>query len=125
MIKIRASPEFNKKKDLNNNDHFRTEHSNNGMTFMPFLRRRLKNTQVKYFILWILSILFVAWMMDRSNHKCDENTHNFNYARLNENINDQSLLGIDTLIDRSDLKQYSRKTPLIFVGGVPRYLINL
>ncbi len=121
MIKIRTSSDSKKPKDLNNNDYYgRAEHSKYGMLFMPLLRRRLKSTQMKYFILWFLSIFLVIWLMNSHTNNCDENSQRVKYQRLNEDIDDQSLLGVDALIDRSEVHPYSLNTPLIFVGGVPR-----
>lgn len=124
MIKIRTTPDSKKPRDLNNNDYYtssRTEHTNTGMLSMAMLRRKLRSSQTKYFILWLLSIILVVWLMrSQPNGGCDDEHQNVNYQRLNEDINDQSLLGIDALIDRSDIHPYNLNTPLIFVGGVPR-----
>lgn len=99
------------------------------MLFSPLLRRRMKSTQLKYFLLWLLSIVLVIWFMGSSLDSCNNKeyaTHidasQFNFQRVNDNINDPDMLGADALIDRSDVYPYSRNTPLIFVGGVPRYV---
>ena len=82
---------------------------------------------MKYFLAWILSIVFVCWFMSSSLDNCSNETHrkiantdsDFVYQRLNDNMNEPGLLGGD-LAERTDLYPYSRQTPLIFVGGVPR-----
>lgn len=116
------------KPDLNNNYEQKFT-PNKPMLFSPLLRRRMKSTQLKYFLLWLLSIVLVIWFMGSSLDSCNNKeyaTHidasQFNFQRVNDNINDPDMLGADALIDRSDVYPYSRNTPLIFVGGVPRYV---
>lgn len=111
------------KPDLNNNyeQKFAT---NKPMLFMPLLRRRMKSTQAKYFLLWLLSIVLVVWFMSsdscNNQHAGHIGASQFDFQRVNDQINDPHLLGADATIDRSDVYPYSRNTPLIFVGGVPR-----
>ena len=118
------------KPDLNNN-YFNEQKfkPNKPMLFTPLLRRRMKSPQIKYFLLWLLSILLVIWFMSSSLDSCNNREHTgqidasqFAFQRVNDNINDPDMLGADAMIDRSDIYPYSRNTPLIFVGGVPRYV---
>lgn len=110
--------------DLNNNEEKFSP--NKPMFLSPLLRRRMKSTQIKYFLLWLLSIVLVIWFMSSSLDNCNNREHGqfdagqFAFQHVNDNINDPNMLGADSIIDTSDIYPYSRNSPLIFVGGVPR-----
>lgn len=107
------------------------------MGYLPMLRRRLKWTDVKMSILWIMSVLFVVWLLNGlfDNGTCGLNgvkqmgqnryEPNVDFMRLqdsvdlskgvnNENNNENGI------INQKDLYPYNRNMPLIFIGGVPR-----
>lgn len=105
-----------------NNNYYSNEKSKD-MLFMPMLRRKIKSTQMKYFILWILSLLIVVWLMNSSLETCDKsnglpNQNQMRFRQMNEDVDGKG--GVDTLVNKDDLYPYDRNTPLIFVGGVPR-----
>lgn len=104
------------------------------------LRRRIKNIELRYLIIWIMSILMVIWFMNSAYNleasTCGRYiTKNGNaepdveFVRLNDdmdlklfsNYNDNS--ANEQLIDgslRHKVFPYNRNMPIIFVGGVPR-----
>lgn len=90
---------------------------------MPLLKRKIKSTQMKYFVLWILSLIVVVWLMNSSLDSCDKSNNlidanQMEFRRMNENVDGKD--GIGALLNKNDLYPYDRNTPLIFVGGVPR-----
>ena len=105
------------------------------MLYMPLLRRRIKNIEIKYILAWMLSVIFVVWLMNsfssmdncpgliRKNGNAGKNVE---FVRLQDNINDLGLLNNQNddqklmSLTKQDLFPYNRNTPLIFVGGVPR-----
>ena len=137
MIKLRTNH-----LDFNNNNLSNKKYqseildtSSNTMLFMPLLRRRIKNIEIKYLLAWLLSVILVVWLMNsfgsmdscpgliRKNGNAGKNVE---FLRLQDNINDLNLLNNMNddqslmSLTKQDLFPYNRNTPLIFVGGVPR-----
>ena len=101
------------------------------MLFMPLLRRRIKNIDIRFLLAWILSIIVVIWFMNSTNsfescyhHKKSKHGGNGNsnveYLRLQDDVDDKLLNSFDTQISKHNVIPYNRNMPLIFVGGVPR-----
>jgi hypothetical protein len=104
------------------------------MLFMPMLKRRLKNLEIKYLLVWILSILCVIWLMN-STYNLDTSCngeHGFqkrsdvDFVRLQDDVADPKIFsnynenGNDLMAFKHKVVPYNRNMPLIFVGGVPR-----
>lgn len=99
-------------------------------------RRRLKLIELKYLVIWILSILVVIWFMNSSLgpdpasclRKIRQNGNaekDIEFVRLNDNVDSKQIALFNedknSLVDRKEkIYPYNRKVPLIFVGGVPR-----
>lgn len=105
---------------------------NNTMLFMPLLRRRIKNIEIKYLLAWLMSVVLFVWLVNSFNsidncsgtiRKNGNAGKNVEFLRVNDNINDLNTLNNmdDTFsLNKQDIFPYNRNTPLIFVGGVPR-----
>lgn len=108
------------------------------MVFIPMLRRRIKTVELKYLVIWILSILFVIWFMN-SNFSIDSSCNkpirkngnaetDIEFVRLKDEVDPKFFKNFNEnpngLLINNDNKDkiypYNRNTPLIFVGGVPR-----
>lgn len=103
------------------------------MGFLPMMtRRRLKWTDVKMCILWIMSVLFVVWLLNGlfDNGSCGLNgvkqmgqnryEPNVEFLRLQDSVDTSSNDANGGIINQKDLYPYNRNMPLIFIGGVPR-----
>jgi hypothetical protein len=106
-----------------------SNNSSSDMLFMPLLRRRIKNLDVRYLLAWLLSIIIVIWFMNSTNNlECDQpqnrqnkyNSNNIEYLRLQDDVDEKLLNNYDTSIGKNNVIPYNRNMPLIFVGGVPR-----
>lgn len=103
------------------------------LIFTSMLKRRLKVYELKYAILWLLSIFTVVWVVNNSYYsyyseieqKCNRALGAFKtriksstveYMRLSDDVTDQSVLGLN----EHDILTYNRNLPLIFIGGMPR-----
>ncbi len=102
------------------------------MLFMPLLRRRLKSIELKYLLIWILSLIGVIWFMN-STFKLDgcssaseqepraiQHNPDIEFVRLQDDITDTRLFNYDSSVTGYKKFPYNRNMPLIFVGGVPR-----
>lgn len=102
------------------------------MVFIPLLRRRLKFIDIKYFIIWILSILLVIWIIENDVFSLSEcikpirpngnAESDLSFVRLNDEIKESEFKKVNEEYSQYSDKvyPYNRNTPLIFVGGVPR-----
>ena len=99
------------------------------MLFMPLIRRRIKNIDVRYLLAWLLSIIVVVWFMNSTNNlencyqnkKGKFNNNNVEYVRLLDDADDKLLNNnYDSVLGKNNVVPYNRNMPLVFVGGVPR-----
>ena len=108
-----------------------TSSTSSDMLFMPLLRRRIKNVDVRYLLAWLLSIIVVIWFMNSTNNlECNShqsnnrlnkyNSNNIEYLRLQDDVDEKLLNNYDNSIGKNNVIPYNRNMPLIFVGGVPR-----
>lgn len=134
MIKLRTNHlDFNTSNNFNKKYKSEYLSGDNNMPFMPLLRRRIKNIDIKYLLAWIFSLILIIWFMNSFNsvENCSGSIRkngnagkNVEFLRLQDDINDLNLLNNlndDSItLSKQDLFPYNRNTPLIFVGGVPR-----
>jgi len=112
------------------------------MLFMPILRRRIKSIELKYLLIWILSLIAVIWFMNSTfkldscmNKTSDQDGYHqpnsggraydqsdVEFIRLQDDISDTKLMNNydNSILNKKSLFPYNRNMPLIFVGGVPR-----
>lgn len=100
------------------------------------LKRRLKNLDIKYLIVWILSILCVVWLMNSTYSLEPANCNGSGKQKQPAANSDVEFVRLRDDVDVADPKSYNekaaasqsgdkivaynRQTPIIFVGGVPR-----
>jgi hypothetical protein len=105
--------------------------SSSDMLFMPLLRRRIKNVDIRYLLAWLLSVIVIIWFMNSTNNlECNShqsnnrlnkyNSNNIEYLRLQDDVDEKLLNNYDASIGKANVIPYNRNMPLIFVGGVPR-----
>jgi len=92
-------------------------------------RHRLKSVELKYLFAWMCSLIVVIWLMT-ATFKLDNSAacnNNVNINKRQEEAVDPNSVEFLRMPDNENLslakgveEPYSRKMPLIFVGGVPR-----
>lgn len=96
-------------------------------------RRRLKCSDLRYVVYWILSLVVVVWTMNTFFNfdgcgSSGSNTvglnrfePNVDFLRLQDDVvPPHGKSSNDGSVNQKDLYPYNRNMPLIFVGGVPR-----
>jgi protein-tyrosine sulfotransferase len=81
--------------------------------FTLFIRRRLRNLDIKTFALIVISFTFIIFYIHCNiEHNCENNVKT-NFIKLEDEANLKRA-------DDEDVYKYNRQLPIIFVGGVPR-----
>ena len=79
----------------------------------------IRKNDIRCFLLWLLSIVVIIWVNENAYYLIHcVNKIQKNYKKIINNSNDGEIITIKTT------NSLDRNTPLIFVGGVPRYQIR-
>ena len=95
---------------------YKTKKNSNNMRLRMI---SIRKNDIRCFLLWLLSIVFIIWVNENAyDLKHCVNRIQKNYKKIIKNSNDGEIITIKAT------NSLGRNTPLIFVGGVPRYQIR-